>query len=565
MINPESISKQELVLEEQSRAIFESAADSMMVLSQEGVVLAVNSATSKIFGFSRLELIGQNISMLVPELRSPLDDEMNSHRIFKKPQEATGLKKNGAHIPLHLSFGELLINGQSLFVGIVHDASPQKKVINQITYLAAHDSLTGCLNRNYLHENLQKLLVECKQNNLQLAVIYIDLDDFKYINDRYDHHIGDSLLKCLAKRVRENLNDRDLFSRLGGDEFLVASIQPRERSAPRKLAQSILDSLEQPFEFDQIEIKISASIGISLSPGCSISSDQLVNDADIAMYQAKADGGNCVRFFQLSMREKIDTIFETVGRLRKAIELDQFELHYQLQFELNPPYRPSGLEALLRWRDHEGNYISPENFIPLAEEYGLMPAISRWVLDRACADNMALISSGLLDVPVAINICSQSFVQAEFVNHAADTLSRVGLPNKRLEIEVTESIAIHDISLTKSTIDALHHLGVEVSIDDFGTGYSSLILLKILPVDRLKIDRAFVSELPHNTFDQAIIKAILILAKSKNIQVVAEGIENIEQLQFLHEHGCNHGQGFWYAEPLPLSSLVMFLNCSQND
>jgi EAL domain-containing protein (putative c-di-GMP-specific phosphodiesterase class I) len=178
---------------------------------------------------------------------------------------------------------------------------------------------------------------------------------------------------------------------------------------------------------------------------------------------------------------------------------------------------------------------------------------------------LALISSGLLDVPVAINICSQSFVQAEFVNHAADTLSRVGLPNKRLEIEVTESIAIHDISLTKSTIDALHHLGVEVSIDDFGTGYSSLILLKILPVDRLKIDRSFVSELPHNTFDQAIIKAILILANSKNIQVVAEGIENIEQLQFLHEHGCNHGQGFWYAEPLPLSSLVMFLNCSQND
>lgn len=563
MINPGSIPSQELVLEDQSQAIFEGAADSMMILSEEGLILAANTATSRTFGFSPLELIGQYISMLVPELSILLSEEKTIHKIFKKPQEAIGLKKNSATIPLHLCFGELTINNQMLYLGIFHDASPQKKVINQITYLATHDSLTGCLNRNYLHENLQKLLLECNKKNLQLTVIYIDLDDFKYINDRYDHHIGDKLLKFLAKRIRQNLNERDLFSRLGGDEFLVASIQPRDRNAPRKLAQSILDSLEKPFALDQIEIKVSASMGVSLSSEHSSSSDQLVNDADIAMYQAKADGGNCMRFFQLSMREKIDTIFKTVGKLRKAIELDQFELHYQLQFELTPPHRPSGLEALLRWRDHDDNYISPENFIPLSEEYGLMPAISRWVLDRACADNMSLISSGLLDVPVAINICSQSFVQSEFVNYTTNTLSKVGLPAKRLEIEVTESIAIHDISLTQRTIDALHHLGVEVSIDDFGTGYSSLKLLKFLSVDRLKIDRSFVSELPNNSFDQAAIKAILILAKSKNIPVVAEGIENIEQLNFLRDHGCNHGQGFWYSEPLPLANLILFLKHGQ--
>nr|WP_256244344.1 EAL domain-containing protein [Pseudomonas sp. PH1b] len=255
------------------------------------------------------------------------------------------------------------------------------------------------------------------------------------------------------------------------------------------------------------------------------------------------------------MREQLDFVTKTVHRLRKSIELKQLELHYQLQFELCPPYRPSGLEALLRWRDHENNYIAPEIFIPLAEEHGLMPEINKWVLSRACEDNKVLISEGLLDVAVAVNICGRFFAQDDFVALVSTTLSRVALPVSRLEVEVTETIAIHDVSRAVDTIIALHDIGVEVAIDDFGAGYFSLKLLKSLPVDRLKIDKLFISDFPNNAFDKAVVQAVLNIAKSVGVQVVAEGVETLEQANALREQGCQFGQGYWYSKPLSIDDL----------
>ncbi|AYN99564.1 EAL domain-containing protein [Pseudomonas sp. LTGT-11-2Z] len=557
---------QELSLGDLSSAIFEAAVDAMIVIDNTGIIHALNPAAEEIFGFARTELIGSNVSILMPDPDSSKHDDYlraytktGEKKIIGKGREVVGKRKEGSLFPMHLSIGELSVGEQQLYVGICHDITARKQMIEQITYMATHDSLTGCVNRNNLHEKLQDLMLSCENGEWQLVMLFIDLDGFKQINDHYDHDVGDRLLSNLAQRLQENLTKSDLLARMGGDEFLVASIQSRERNAPRRLGQRLLDSLSKPFDIKGIEIRVRASIGISLHPGHSQNSDQLVNDADIAMYQAKAEGGNCIRFFRLDLRDKMESTFRTVGRLRKAIELNQFELHYQLQFELAPPYRPSGLEALIRWHDGSYGTISPANFIPLAEEYGLMPAISRLVLERACSDNKELIAEGLLDVPVAVNICSNSFLQSDFIGQVSATLRRVGLPASRLEIEITESIAIHDISLAVKTILALHDIGVEVSMDDFGTGYSSPGTLKRLPIDRLKIDRAFISELPQNEFDRAIVQATLILAKSIGMQVVAEGIENEEQLCFLQQNGCSYGQGYWYARPLPLSKLKNLL------
>lgn len=557
---------QELSLGDLSHAIFEAAVDAMIVIDTAGIICALNPAAETIFGFLRTELIGRNVSTLMPDPDSSRHDDYlraytktGEKKIIGKGREVVGKRKDGSLFPMHLSIGELSVGEQKLYVGICHDITVRKEIIEKITYMATHDSLTGCVNRNSLHERLRDLILFCQGGEWQLVILFIDLDGFKQINDHYDHDVGDRLLSDLAQRLQKNLSKSDLLARMGGDEFLIASIQPRERNAPRRLGQRLLDCLSTPFIIKGIEIRVRASIGISLSPGHSQNSDQLINDADIAMYQAKAEGGNCIRFFRLDLRDKMESTFRTVGRLRKAIELNQFELHYQLQFELVPPYRPSGLEALIRWNDGCHGTISPANFIPLAEEYGLMPAISRLVLERACSDNKELISEGLLDVPVAVNICSNSFLQSDFIGQVSATLRRVGLPPSRLEIEITESIAIHDISLAIKTILALHDLGVEVSMDDFGTGYSSPGILKRLPIDRLKIDRTFIGELPHNEFDRAIVQATLIVAKSIGMQVVAEGIENAEQLDFLQKNGCTYGQGYWYAEPLPLPKLKNLL------
>lgn len=563
---PDSPSGEELTLGELSYAIFEAAVDSMIVIDQYGIIHALNPAAERTFGFSRKELIGKNVSTLMPKQEAEQHDSyLNAYattgerKMIGKGREVIGKRKDGSIFPLHLSIGELTVGEQKLYIGICHDTSSNKKMLEKITYMATHDSLTGCLNRNYLHSSLEKLMVECVEKSLQLVVLFIDLDGFKQINDHYDHDVGDRLLASVAKRIQARLGSQDLLARIGGDEFLVASNQVMERSAPRKLAQTILDTLEKSFNIDGIEIRIRASIGISLYPGHSESSDQLVNDADIAMYKAKLSGGNCMEFFELSQREKMESVFKTVNRLRKAIELDQFELHYQLQFDLTPPYRPIGLEALLRWNDGSHGLILPDIFIPLAEEYGLMPAITRWAVERACKDNKAIIAEQLLDAPVAVNSCSHSFLQSDFVSMVRTIVTYVGLPENRLEIEITESVAIDNLSLAKETILKLKDMGINVAMDDFGTGYSSPGILKHLPVHRLKIDRSFVNDLPHSDFDKAVIKSMLIVAKSVGMQVIAEGVETIEQLNSLRDLGCNQGQGYWYAKPLPLEQLKAVL------
>lgn len=570
-LTPGSSAVEELALGELSYAIFEAAVDSMIVIDGRGIIHALNPAAERTFGFSRTQLMGRNVSVLMPEHEAKQHDgylaayaATGERKMIGKGREVTGKRKDGSIFPMHLSIGKLTVGDQKLYIGICHDTSSNKDMLEQITYMATHDSLTGCLNRNYLHSSLEKLMAECLEHHLQLAVLFIDLDGFKQINDHYDHDVGDQLLASVAQRIKTQLGQQDLLARIGGDEFLVAANLSTKSDTPRQLAQRLLDALKQPFTINDIEIRVRASIGISLYPGHSCSSDQLINDADIAMYKAKLTGGHRMHFFELEQREKMDSIFQTVSRLRKAIKLNQFELHYQLQFDLATPHRPIGLEALLRWNDGDNGLVLPDVFLPLAEEYGLMPNITGWALEQACRDNKTLIDESLLSVPMAVNSCSTSFLQSDFIQRVQDVLQHTDLPAHYLEIEITESVALHNLEQAQATVLKLKDMGVRVAMDDFGTGYSSPGILKHLSVSRLKIDRSFVSSLPHSNFDVAVVKSMLIVADSVGMQVIAEGIENAAQLHCLHTLGCSQGQGYWYAKPLPLKQLKTLLKHKQH-
>ena len=384
---------------------------------------------------------------------------------------------------------------------------------------------------------MSKAIESCDINERKIAVLFIDLDGFKQINDNHGHRVGDRLLKLTAERFQKILRDTDLLGRVGGDEFVVSIVIDSKTETASEIAKRLLETLREPFVIDNRALTVSASIGISLFPDDGITADEVINEADIAMYQAKVEGGNCIRLFDQTLRDRSEQIYRLLSRLRKAIPLEQFELHYQLQFDLQT-MQPCGIEALLRWRDGKNGLVPPDQFIPVALEYGLMPTIGRWVIHQACKDNKTLIKSELLDLTVAVNICATLFSEPGFCSLVSQTLIKTGLPANRLEIEITEDVAMNSSAQVLQTSNELHKAGISLAMDDFGVGFSSLDRLKKLRFDKLKIDRSFVSGLPESTSDQAIVKAILGMAEGLGMITIAEGIESSEQISFLQEAGC---------------------------
>lgn len=469
-----------------------------------------------------------------------------------------GRHKDGSSFPLHLSVGEFLQGDQRLFVGICHDISERRQFTEHIAFLAKYDGLTGCANRREFIEGLSKAIESCDINERKIAVLFIDLDGFKQINDNHGHRVGDRLLKLTAERFQKILRDTDLLGRVGGDEFVVSIVIDSKIETASEIAKRLLETLREPFVIDNRALTVSASIGISLFPDDGITADEVINEADIAMYQAKVEGGNCIRLFDQALRDRSEQIYRVLSRLRKAIPLEQFELHYQLQFDLQT-MQPCGIEALLRWRDGKNGLVPPDQFIPIALEHGLMPTIGRWVIHQACKDNIALIKSDLLDVTVAVNICAPLFSEPGFCTLVSQTLMKTGLPANRLELEITEDVAMNSSAQVLQAANELHRAGISLAMDDFGVGFSSLDRLKKLRFDKLKIDRSFVSGLPESTSDQAIVKAVLGMAEGLGMITIAEGIESSEQISFLQEAGCAQGQGFIFAKPMPLKDLIEWL------
>jgi diguanylate cyclase (GGDEF)-like protein len=456
----------------------------------------------------------------------------------------------------HDEFGELATSFNDM-------AERLGSQLGKIKQLAFYDSLTGLPNRRLLIDRLHQAFASSARSSRKGALLFIDLDNFKDINDTLGHDIGDLLLQQTAQRIESCLREVDTVARLGGDEFVVVledlSEHVLEAAAQTKaVGEKILATLSQPYQLAAHEYHSTASIGAAIFSDHDKTGEELLKRADIAMYQAKKAGRNTLRFFDPQMQENITTRVSMESALRLALEMHQFHLYYQIQVDSS--HRPLGAEALIRWIHPIRGMISPAQFIPLAEKTGLILPIGQWVLDTACTQLKAWQQDALTrDLVLAVNVSAKQFRQADFVAQVQAAVQRHAINPMRLKLELTESMLLDNIEDTIATMNALKKIGVQFSLDDFGTGYSSLQYLKRLPLDQLKIDQSFVRDIGTDSSDKAIVSTIIAMAQSLNLEVIAEGVETEEQRQFLLDEGCTHYQGYLFSKPVPIEQFEALL------
>ncbi len=441
-------------------------------------------------------------------------------------------------------------------------AEEKEKAEEQIRYLATHDSLTNLPNRAMFNQLLSFSLKTAARYQWQCAVLFIDLDRFKVINDSLGHEIGDTLLVEMAARLRAGVRASDVVARLGGDEFMVLLNEISEGTHVSELARHLLSVLGKPIELSGQECRVTASIGIAMFPDDGTDEQSLMKHADIAMYHAKAEGKNAVRFFSHKIKTQAIGRLTIEAGLRHALERQEFCLHYQPKLDV-ATRKIAGVEALLRWAHPEMGLLPPVQFIPLAEETGLIVPIGRWVLQTACAQNMAWQRAGLPPMSMAVNVSPRQFSDENLLHDIDTALAVSGMDPKLLQIEITESMVMLNVEQAIKILDAIQSRGVRLAIDDFGTGYSSMSTLKRFPIDTIKIDRSFVRELPHNSEDKAIAQAIISMGKALGLTIVAEGVETIEQDDFLRDHACDEIQGFLFSKPVSADEIAEFFRSSE--
>lgn len=438
------------------------------------------------------------------------------------------------------------------------EVAEREQAEERVMHLANHDALTGLPNRRLLIDRLGQALALAHRENHQVAVLFMDLDRFKTINDSLGHMTGDALLQNVARRLSETLREGDTVSRLGGDEFVVVLPSLDQPKAAEKVALKLVDALAPPIDLGGQELRVSASIGISLFPEDGCDTETLLRNADSAMYHAKDMGRNNYQFFMEQMNVAAAERLRLENDLHRALERQEFELHFQPRVSVANGLA-CGIEALIRWRHPERGLVLPGHFIPVAEDTGLIVPIGEWVINEACRQGTAWCAAGLPQIPVAVNLSPRQFRQSNLVDTVARTIERHGWPCNLLELEITEGVLMQQTSDTLKTLEALNRLGVGLAIDDFGTGYSSLSYLKRFPVDFLKIDQSFVRDIAVDPDDATIVTAIIGLAHSLGLTVVAEGVENASQLDFIREAGCDEAQGYHIGRPMPAGQMAEWL------
>jgi len=474
--------------------------------------------------------------------------------------------RDGQGEPRCLSFsGEPVFDATGAFAGyrgIARDITQSRRAEEQIRRLAHFDELTGLPNRTMFLHTLQRAFSLAQRRGKQFALFFLDLDRFKNINDSLGHEAGDRLLQDVAQRLRQNLRESDTVARLGGDEFVVLvedCVDVRELNA---IAQNILAAIGRPYVLAGQEYHVTGSIGISTYPADGQDPAALLKNADIAMYLAKDRGKNNFQFYSAQQNAHSFERLALESALRHALERSEFVLHYQPKVEIGSS-RIVGVEALLRWRHPDFAMVSPNQFIPLAEETGLIVPIGRWVLETACAQTAAWRRDGLLPLRMAVNLSARQFSDDGLIDDIRDALAQAMLPGSALELEITESMVMQSPERAVTTLTRLRELGISVSIDDFGTGYSSLGYLKRFPIDNVKVDRSFIKDLPYDSDDAAITRAVIAMAQSLRIRVIAEGVETREQLQFLRDLECDECQGYYLSRPLPPDEFALFVRAWQ--
>ncbi|WML38308.1 EAL domain-containing protein [Neobacillus sp. OS1-2] len=472
----------------------------------------------------------------------------NEYRIIRPDGEVRWILDRG--------FPTLDLQGKlEHFNSVLYDITERKMTEETIQRLAYHDSLTGLPNRNQFRNHLNKVLNRACTNKM-LAVLFLDLDRFKIINDTKGHTVGDRILQNVANRLELAVREEGFVSRQGGDEFIIL-LDETDKEKAAIVAQRILYEFSKPLEVNNQEFFVTPSIGISLYPTDGKDEETLIKNADTAMYQAKERGKNNFQFYSSNLNGQSVRKMELENGLRKALENDQLTLHYQPQMSLVTG-ELVGIEALIRWQHPEHGFIAPSEFIPLAEETGLIVPIGKWVLWNACQQRKAWENAGLCDVPIAVNVSVRQFEDDHLIEYISTVLDEVGLNATQLELEITESI-MQNLENSTIILNQLKELGVWLSIDDFGTGYSSLSYLKYLPIDKIKIDKSFVDDILYHSNQGVMVKTIIDMGLNLNFTVIAEGIETDEQLSFLKENACKVGQGYLFSKPLPAIEMQNFL------
>jgi diguanylate cyclase (GGDEF)-like protein/PAS domain S-box-containing protein len=536
---------------------FADAAHAGIVFHEDGVITDVNDAVLRLGGYRAEDLVGSHIIQYVaPEFRAEAIENVKAGN--ERPYESEILHKDGTRIPVEFEGRLMPFQGKMLRLSVVRDIRRRKASQARIDYLAHHDLLTGLPNRALLLDRLQYVLAAARRREQQVALLFIDLDNFKTVNDSLGHMAGDELLKIIARRIQAALRSGDVVSRHGGDEFLVVLPDIENDHGPIPVAEKLLDAIGEPVELEGQSISVSPSIGISLFPRDGDNADVLIRNADAAMYLAKARGRNNFQFFNESLSEAAYRALTLETRMREAIRDQSFRLHYQPQMRVDTGAL-TGVEALIRWPQKEGPWIEPNEFIPVAEQRGLIRPIGSWVLREACEQNRQWQRAGLPHVPVAVNLSAVQFRQRNLLQEVEKVLGETGLAPQFLTFELTESMLMEDTAEMSRTLEGFKAMGVRLAIDDFGTGHSSLVNLKRFPIDKLKIDRTFVRDTPGDPDDCAIIAAIIDLARNMDITSIAEGVDRLEQLDFLRSRGCEEVQGFLFAKAMPPDEMARYM------
>ncbi|MGE5650197.1 MAG: putative bifunctional diguanylate cyclase/phosphodiesterase [Bacillota bacterium] len=554
---------QQVEFEHQSRLanrVFDSASEGIVMTDAECRIEAVNPAFTRITGYTAEEARGKLSRMMTGEgAKSKVNRDMLSHlaRDGHWQGEMRDRRKSGEWYPAWLSISTVRDADRNItnYVGVFTDNTARKEAESRLQYLASHDSLTGMLNRSGLMVRFAAEIERAAVASRQLALLFIDLDRFKTVNDTLGHVAGDQLLVAASERMRQQLKHSNIAARLGGDEFTVLLDDPPSSGTAARLAERLIASMSQPFVIEGQEMFVTASIGIACYPADGTDANTLLKNADVAMYRAKERGKNNFQFFTSDMNAETFEQMLLENSLRRALERGEFELYYQPQMA-TATGRLAGVEALIRWRHPELGLVLPTTFITLAEQNGLIVPIGAWVMREACRQGRAWLDAGWDFGHIAVNLSARQFSSGDLLDTIRGALERSGLPPRMLEFEITESTIMHNPQEAITLLGRIRDMGVALSIDDFGTGYSSLASLKQYPLDSLKIDRSFVTGIPHDADDVAITEAIIAIAHKMGLQVVAEGVENSEQAEFLRRAGCDIAQGFLLGRPMPASEIA---------
>jgi diguanylate cyclase (GGDEF)-like protein/PAS domain S-box-containing protein len=553
---------------ERAQVTLNCIADAVLCTDVAGNVTFLNVVAETMTGWSRQEAAGRPMADVLrildattrETIPNPMKRAVKTDQTVHLPPNCILIRRDGFEIPIEDSAAPIH-DRQGRVAGAVigfRDVSAPRAMALQLIHLAEHDALTGLPNRLLLNDRLGQAIGSARRQEKQVAVLFLDLDGFKHVNDSLGHPIGDRLLQSIAKRLVNCLRGSGTVSRQGGDEFIVLLSDMDHGEDAAATANRMLEAVAEPHSIDQHDLHVSASIGVSVYPNDGSDAETLIKNADMAMYQAKENGRQSYQFFEPAMNVRAVRRQSIEESLRRAVERQEFALHYQPKVDLATG-AITGAEALIRWTHPVRGMISPAEFIPVAEDCGLILPIGAWVLREACRQGRAWLDAGLPAMTIAVNVSAMEFRNKTFLEDLFATLEETGLAPGSLEIELTESVLMKRAEFTATILRTLRQSGIRVAVDDFGTGYSSLSYLRNFPLDALKIDQSFVRQIRSGGDDRSIVTAVIGMARNLNLRVVAEGVETLEEMEFLQTRRCDEAQGYFFSRPVPAEQFAMLL------